>query len=549
MESKKKDTDKHQSLSMPTGDKPESSQKFSPEQLLHLIVRKRWYLLIPFCLCLMAGIVYSTQLTRIYKAETLILVEPQRLPDDYIRSVVPGDIESRVSTIKQQILSRTNLSKIIKDLNLFSTPADSKIFLEEKISSLRSRILVEVTRSRRRGTDSFTISFKDANPETAMKVTNAIATSFIDENLKVREEQAIGTSNFLAGELEGMRARLEAKEEQLQNFRKMNMGELPEQLNTNLRILDRLQTQLSEQQVNLREERNNLQTIEEEIFSLTSSGSSGSLTALKSELVNEIAEHRKILEALQAKYTQEHPDVLREKQMIAEKEREYASLDESNAVQTTVNPMVANNLNELKIRQRSTKQSIKAIANEIQNLQKQMADYETRVENTPKREQELLSLRRDYENMQELYNSLLNRRLEAELAANMERKQKGEQFRIVDPASLPQRPSDPDMKKVFLMFVAAGLGIGGGLIFLQQLLDNSLTSLEEIESVSQLKVVATIPPILNDRDKRINKWNWVFSLGCLSFSILLLGTFALFTIKGVDGAKILHSARLLLGGA
>lgn len=536
MESQKTDTIMQQNLPTISGDGLEPSKKLNPEQILRIVIRKRWFLLIPFCLSLLAGIAYSILVPRIYTAETLILVEPQRVPDDYIRSVVAGDVESRVSTIQQQILSRTNLSRIIKDFNLFGTSSGNKLYLEDKIASLRRRISVEVTRSRRRSNaDSFTISFKDANPETAMKVTNAIATSFIDENLKVREEQAVGTSNFLAGELESIRDRLEVLEEQLKNFRKENMGELPEQLESNLRILDRLQEQLSERQLNLREEKNNLQAIEAEIFSLTSEGT-GSITALKTELVNEITKYRESLEALKAKYTQEHPDVLRLKQLIADKEREYTALRESSGyeVTTPVNPTIASSLNELRLRKKTVKQSVLALTNEIEDLQKQMADYEARVENTPKREQELLSLKRDYENMQALYNSLLNRRLEAELAANMERKQKGEQFRIVDPASLPQKPSDPNMKKMFVLFVVAGLGIGGGLICLQQMADKSLSSLEEIESISQLKVVATIPPILNERDEWINQWNWRGTIACLVVSIGLLGTFAFLALKGMN---------------
>jgi polysaccharide chain length determinant protein (PEP-CTERM system associated) len=536
MESQKIDTNGHQKPSMMGGDGVETSQKLSLEQILRLIIRKRWFLLIPFCLSLLAGIVYSIIVPRIYTAETLILVEPQRVPDDYIRSVVAGDVESRVSTIQQQILSRTNLSRIIEEFNLFNTPEERKLYLEEKIASLRRRISVEVTRSKRRSdADSFSISFKDQNPEIAMKVTNAIATSFIDENLKVREEQAVGTSNFLGGELESVRARLEVLEEQLKNFRKKNMGELPEQLESNLRILDRLQEQLSERQLNLREEKSNLQAVQAEIFTLTSDGSSGSISALKTEMLNEIAAHRETLKSLQGKYTGEHPDVLRLKQLIADKEREYATLSESsdNVVPTAVNPALVNKLDELRLRERSARQAVETLNGEIKDLQRQMTDYETRVENTPKREQELLSLKRDYENMQALYNSLLNRRLEAELAANMERKQKGEQFRIVDPASLPQKPSDPDMKKIFILFVLAGLGIGGGLIFVQQTTDNSLTSLEETESISQLKVIATIPPIFNQRDKWVNKWNWRGTYACLAVSIGLLGTFAFLALKGI----------------
>jgi polysaccharide chain length determinant protein (PEP-CTERM system associated) len=542
MESQTKDINGHQKPSISGGDGFENSQKLNLEKILHLVILKRWFLLIPFCLSLLAGIVYSIKVPRIYTAETLILVEPQRVPDDYIRSVVEGDVESRVNTIQQQILSRTNLSRIIKEFNLFNKPKDKKLYLEEKIASLRKRIVVKVTQSGRRSdADSFNISFKDESPEIAMKVTNAIATSFIDENLKVREEQAVGTSNFLAGELESVRTRLEVLEEQLKNFREKNMGELPEQLESNLRILDRLQEQLSERQLNFREERGNLQAVQAEIYALTSGGGSGSVSAIKTEILTEISQHRTNLEALQAKYTAVHPDVLRLKQLISEKEQEYAALKNTtdNKVPASANPGLVNKLDELKLRQKSATKTVSTLSDEIKDLQKQMIEYQTRVENTPKREQELLSLKRDYENMQELYNSLLNRRLEAELAANMERKQKGEQFRIVDPASLPQKPSNPDMKKVFALFVFAGLGVGGGLIFLQQMTDNSLSSLEEIESLSHLKVIATIPPIFNDRDKWIEKWSWRGSIACLAFSVGLLGVFALLALKGVDKVLLL----------
>lgn len=525
----------HQKTSIPDGDSLESAKKLNPEQILRLIIQKRWFLLIPFCLSLLAGIVYSIYVPRIYMAETLILVEPQRVPNAYVQSVVAENIEARVSTINQQILSRTNLNQIIKDFNLFNTPETSKLYPEEKIALLRKRIAVKVTRSGR-SADAFSISFKDEHPETAMKVTNAIAGSFIDQSLKVREEQVMGTSNFLAGELENVRSQLEAVEEHLKNFRKMNMGELPEQLDSNLRILDRLQDQLSERQLNLREEKDSLQAVQSEILSLTSGSGSESISAHKSELLNEIAGHRQDLKALQEKYTEAHPDVVRLKQLVTDKEKEYAKIGDApdNAISSTVNPTAAARLNELRRRRRNSTQTVSKLNDEIEDLQKQMTEYQARVENTPKREQELLSLKRDYNNIQALYNSLLNRRLEAELAANMERKQKGEQFRIVDQASLPQKPSDPDMKKVFLMFVAAGLGIGGGLIALQYVTDKSLSSLEEAESISQLKVIATVPPIFTERDERLHKWNWRGTFACLALSIGLLGAFAFVALKGIN---------------
>jgi hypothetical protein len=145
-----------------------------------------------------------------------------------------------------------------------------------------------------------------------------------------------------------------------------------------------------------------------------------------------------------------------------------------------------------------------------------------------------MSLRRDYDNIQESYNSLLARRLEAEISVNMERKQKGEQFRVIDPARLPQRPVEPDMPKLFLMFVAAGLGLGGGIVFLLEFLNNSFKDPDDIEETLDLPVLGAMPPIWDKRALRKKRLNTVFSAGCLVFTGGLFCCFALITVKGVE---------------
>jgi capsular polysaccharide biosynthesis protein len=177
---------------------------------------------------------------------------------------------------------------------------------------------------------------------------------------------------------------------------------------------------------------------------------------------------------------------------------------------------------------------IKNIQYDIDKLKNQIKTYQQRIERTPKREEELMALKRDYQNIQETYNSLLNRKLESEIAVNMEKKHKGEKFRIIDPATLPHKPDAPDMLKLFMIVVAAGLGIGIGLIYLFDYLDTSLKRPGDIESDLSITVLATIPKIYHKRNLLLKRLNQVMT----AVSILLIaGLFAGFAIMVFNGTE------------
>ncbi|MEJ2452709.1 MAG: Wzz/FepE/Etk N-terminal domain-containing protein [Candidatus Thiodiazotropha sp.] len=201
----------------------EKALKITPEFIIELAFRRRWIILTPLCLALILGTVLALILPKRYQASTLILIEPQRVPQNYVQPIVSSEASDRINTLSQQIMSRTNLEKIISDFDLFSSPKQEDMYMEDKIESLRQCIEINVTRDRR-GADAFSISFKGGDPQKVMRVTNALATSFIDENLKVRESQALGTSDFLDSELKSMRQRLEQVEEKIKEYRKHYMG-------------------------------------------------------------------------------------------------------------------------------------------------------------------------------------------------------------------------------------------------------------------------------------------------------------------------------------
>ena len=457
-----------------------------------IIVKRKYRIIIPLLLSILGGMVYFLQSPKVYEAVTLILVQPQRVPGDYVRPIMEGTVEDRLKTISQQVTSRTNLEKIREEYQLgaeYEKLGDS----DQVVEAIRKRIAIDVKAGRHGETSSFTIAFRAGNPEIAMKVTNALASNFITENLKQREEQALGTSGFLFDELESMRKRLAAKEDELKQYREKYMGGLPEQLQANLSILERLEGQSALLANSLRDAENRriqVQTqmapvakAKEDVRQPATENAPGprSLPSLRSELVS-----------LETRYTSDHPDVIRLRENIAALERESAGTREDPALDKEDPAKAAIHLS-FKKQLVDIESEIASLREEVKRNHSQIASYRNKVEDMPRREQELLSLNRDYENLKALYSSLLNRKLEADIAVSMERKQKGEQFRVIDPAKIPTRPIKPDIYRIVLVTLAVGLGLGGGVAYLEKVTDSSYRTPDEVEKELKIPVLMSIP--------------------------------------------------------
>ena len=512
-----------------------------PKTIIDIVVKRRWIVMIPFFLAMIVGIVLSIKLPRIYEASTLILIQPQKVPQNYVQSIVTTDPGERISTLSQQILSRTNLEKIIDEFQLYKGPEFENLYVEDKINSLRRNISVSVSNDKRRESDAFTISYQGKDPQRVMRITNTLSTFFIDENLRLREAQAVGTSDFLDDELNVMKTRLEAVETQLKNYRESYMGELPEQLDSNLRILDRLQEHLGESQQGLSDAKIRLATLQNEAAALKEQPAKVVMGGNNQTESTDLNQLQAQLENLLTRYTDRHPDVLRLKARIADLQKQsqdQAATDAADAAATDGKAAdkgaSASTSPEIRAQYNEIIDEIRRIERDITDTTGQIGVYQTRIENTPKREQELLSLKRDYENILATHNSLLARKLEAEIAVNMERKQKGEQFRVLDSARLPEKPIKPDMKKLFALIVGAGLAVGGGIIFLLEYLDHSLKRPEEIESDLKLPVLCTVPEIISRKTRIKRRIEHVCCALFACASLALFGGFAILYMKGVD---------------
>ncbi|MDM8518071.1 Wzz/FepE/Etk N-terminal domain-containing protein [Desulfobacterales bacterium HSG16] len=531
----------------------EAAKSINIGYYVDVVIKKRWFIIIPFCISMITGICISIVLPRIYKAETLILVEPKKVPDDYVKSLVTSDVRSRISTISQKIKSRMYLEKIIIKHKLFDGPEFKGMYMEDKLQVLRKNIGVKVTRSKK-GTDSFKIFYQGKYPEKIKNVVNSLATYFIDQSIKVMEGEGLETSLFLAGELKAMKERLEGNENALRKYRENNMGSLPEQLNSNLRSLDRLQMKLSSKQEDFRDAKARLGQIEQAIArthkrkkEIIVSEDPASTPEVESENLKKLTRMKQVYASLLDKYTEKHPDIIKLKIRIEKFEEIVAKeLEEKpEAPEATIIPKPAQipeaDQSEviMTAQNRESLLEIKEISSDIKKIQGQIRAFESKVEKTPEREAELLSLTRNYDNIKNQYNSLLTRKLEADIFVSMQRKSKGEQFRILDPAKTPRRPISPDMKKLLVLFIAAGLGLGGGIIFLLEFLDSSYKLPDDIEADLDLPVLATIPKLPKPRDKIKKIFHLSITLLFVMINLSLLAVFAIMSIKGVDQVKLL----------
>ena len=461
----------------------------TPQDYLEIAYRHRWWIIVPIVLSLFAAASLVHVLPKWYRSSTLILVEPQKVPPEYVRVAVTGSTEDRLSTIQQQLLSRSLLQQIVDEFKPYPAK-DSQITNEEITTSLRKRITIKTIRSR--NISSFTISFVGRDPMTTMNITNKLASLFIEENLKIREQLVEGTANFLDTELQHLREKLENQEQNMSQYKQRYMGILPSQMNANLRTLDRYQLQLQSVTASLHvvEDR---KILREQMQALGSNAliptASGGLQV--DPRIGQLQTLKRRLSKLEAEYTESYPDIVIAKQEIAQLEADR--LSDNTPSSSSDMPVVQSAASTIGQQLTAIEQETARLKEQQQIILDQIAHYEKRVEETPKRELELTSLTRDYENMRKSYDILLSKAGNAKISENLEKRQKGERFRILDPANFPEKPFKPDLNKFLLLGLAIGAGLGAAIVFTLENLDTSIKKSDELEEQFGVPVLGVIP--------------------------------------------------------
>lgn len=483
---------------------------YAPEDFAKIASRRKWAILLPFALIAVVTLIVAHYLPNRYRSETVILVVPQQVPESYVRSTVTSRIEDRLQSISQQILSRTRLERIIQDFNLYEKERQAGI-MEDVVEKMRTRdIRVETLKG-----DAFRIAYIGDNPLTVMRVTDRLASHFIDENLRDREILAQGTSQFLTVQVEDARRRLVEQEKKLEEYRSRHSGELPSQAAGNLQQVQNLQLQVQAVVESLNRDVDRKLLIERALADMKAADMQAISTASPNSDISEqpvavqLALAEKTLVEMQLKFTPQHPDVIRMKRRItglkqrAEAEALAAPLSPESAAPTTPGQLLQRNRERaLGLELESLERQITAKRAEEQRLRKVASSYQARIEAVPARETELAELNRDYETTKKLYEDLLAKNEESKIAANLERRQIGEQFKILDPARPAEKPFSPNRTQINLFGVFGGLFVGLALAGFLEYRDASFRSQEDVSTVLSLPVLAQIPLIITSGERR-----------------------------------------------
>lgn len=499
---------------------------YTPEDYLKMAWGRRWLIVLP-CLvvaAITAAVTYT--LPNQYRASTSILIIPQRVPENYVQSTVTARVDERLQVISQQILSRTRLERIIQEFDLYKNERRSLI-MEDVIAMMRRDINVALSNGRRPRDDanSFTVEYKSQNARTAMLVTERLASLFVQENLEERALLADSTSQFLQAQLDDAKRRLVEHEKKLEQFRMANNGRLPSQVQSNLTMLQTTQTRLQSIGDAYSRDRDQLLVVERQLAEAAAAppptvpapapraqqmpavepGSTPTGSAAQ-----QLQSVRAGLQALEMRLTPEHPDVVRTKRMIAELEvkAEAEALSQPlSAGLTAAGPEAQPDraamarLNNLRVTAETLRQRLASQREEEARLQAQIAAYTGKVQAAPSLESDLTELMRDYETLQSSYTSLLKRSEEAKMGANLERRQIGEQFKVIDGARLPEKPFSPDRLRMNLLGALGGFALGVVLVGLLEYRDTSLKTDDDVMTSLALPVLAVIPAMVTSGER------------------------------------------------
>ena len=488
-------------------------RQYSFETLLDVARRRAWLIVIPALLVGIGAALVIRALPNLYRSETLILVVPQRVPESYVRSTVTARIEDRLQAISQQILSRTRLEQIVSDFNLYAKERADQQLMEDIVETMRTRdIGVDIIKG-----DAFRVSYQANDPRVAMRVTERLASLFIDESLRDREVLAEGTSQFLATQLDEARRQLVLNENKLQEFQRLHNGELPAQMDSNLQGQHNAEMALQTLGESLNRDREQRLLLERRVTDIIEAPEEPKAAAVEARpadgtktLAEELQLAQQALLALELKLKPEHPDVRKQRRSVEELQRRVdaqkleATLTSRPAgAMVVMDPAKRRRLTDARAELENLDRQLQSKLAEESRLRGLVGMYQARIEAAPVREAELAALTRDYETLQQSYRSLLQKKEESQISANLEKRQIGEQFKILDPARMPEKPASPDRARLYLIAALAAIAIGLGLAALAEFFDKSLRNEADVRAALNLMVLATVPVM---RDSSRSRW-------------------------------------------
>jgi succinoglycan biosynthesis transport protein ExoP len=479
--------------------------------------RRMWYFLVSFFLVWAAVWGASWIIQPVYRSGTLILVEQPAVPPQYVIPNIASNLQDRLQSITQQILSRTRLLHIIQAHNLYANER-RRMTTDDLVEHMRNDITIELGHSSDRDElTSFNVYYSSHDPHIAQQVTAELTDLFITENLEARQQQSEVTTKFLETQLDQAREALARQDDQVRRYKDKYAGELPTQLQSNQQILSGLQNQLQveESALNQANQQNvYLQSLLQQQYRAAQLLQKGETLTDLPALDAELDRLKKQLTELRSRYTDLHPDVRSLKEQIARTEHIRQQLakelsanpteegKEKNGNQTAlIDGRDAALIGQLKSQLKANQIEISNRETAIQQLETKLGEYQSRLNRAPIREEQLADLTRGYEQSRANYDSLLKKKNDSELATSLELEQKSEHFRILDPASLPTKPYFPNRRKMGAIALLAGFVIGIVAVVVAEFLDGRIYDQKEIWQLTGVNVIGEIPPIVLESEK------------------------------------------------
>lgn len=467
------------------------------------MLRRRWVLIVVLTVVgppLAYGI--ARALPTKYKSQTLVLVEPQSVSTTIVPQVDTVSINERLASMQQEILSRTRLEPIIRQFGLYQKDVKRKS-MDELVARLQKQIEITpvepMAETGARDLPGFSVSVTLDNPHMAQDVCTYITSMFIEQDLSVQERDSEQTTEFLSQQLAKAKTELDTQDAKLAAFKSRYIGSLPDDEQTNLNLLTGLTSQLDAATQALARAQQDKSFAESMLTQQVAAWQASQTGHNPETLEEQLTTLQTQLGSLEARYTDDYPDVVKAKADIAALQKQIAESDNpktpintNGAQKSSVEPA---QITQWRAQVHTAEQLMAEKAKEQEQIKQQIKLYQSRVQSSPLVEQQYKELTRGYQTALDSYDDLLKKRDASAISQNLDQQQQGEQFRVLDPANLPDKPSFPNRLFFALGGLGGGLGLGLGLAFLLEVQDTSLRSERDVEAALRLPVLAMIPSI------------------------------------------------------
>lgn len=493
--------------------------------------RRRWSFMIPLSIVISIAVAVAFLMPAIYRSEATILIEEQEIPTTFVSATVTSFVEQRLQQINQRIMSTTRLLEIIEQFDLYKKMRKKRIS-EEVVEQMRNdvklrQISAEVVNKRTgqpmTATIAFTLSYQgEDSPATIQKVANVLASLFLEGNLEVRERQTSETSKFLEDEMHRVQGELAEVEKGLADFKEIHINELPDLLPLNIQQLSSIENgkeRLEEQLRGFKTQEGYLQTQLANLSPFMENTDRSQLRTMETELAK-----------MRSRLSDEHPDVIRTMAAIQALEDKMVKNGTGKKIdrEEPDNPAYITLSSQLA----GVRTDIVSVRNQIDELKRTKAKYETRIENTPKVEREYRTIVTQQVNLRAKSDDLMQKLMEAKVAHGLEKEQKGERFTMIDPPRLPEKPFKPNRKAIALIGLVLGIGAGIGVAALREFSDASVYNIEKLAISSGFPVLGEVPAIVHDDDLRRIRTRRIIIIA--AFCMMMIGAMLAFHFWVMD---------------